>query len=131
VSTLDEIKEMNGNQLSGFAECYSPDTKEARKWLEAIRDDVVEAIEDRSIVYGPQWSDDDGVARRIADDSVPIYTHPKWTIFTDLGAYNEDADDSPSGEWPSSLDDAAGIALYMIAERLVSALVHDMDGSNR
>ena len=57
----------------------------------------------------------------VADGAVPIYTGERWAVFTDLAAWEEDPGDI--GGWPADLTDAAGAALYMIAERLAAALV--------
>jgi hypothetical protein len=46
-------------------------------------------------------------------------------VFVDLGAYNED----PAGELGddgSDLTQAAGVALYLIASRLVAALAQEL-----
>lgn len=59
--------------------------------------------------------------REVADGAVPVYTGERWAVFADLAAYNEDPGDI--GGWPADLTDAAGAALYMIAERLALALV--------
>ncbi len=57
----------------------------------------------------------------MADGAVPVYTGERWAVFADLAAYNEDPGDI--GGWPADLTDAAGVALYVIAERLALALV--------
>lgn len=57
----------------------------------------------------------------VADGAVPIYTGERWAVFADLAAWQEDPGDI--GGWPADLTDAAGAALYLIAERLARALV--------
>ncbi len=63
----------------------------------------------------------EGEVHEVADGAPPVYTGERGAVFADLSAYNEDPDDI--GGWPADLTDAAGIALYMIAERLAAALV--------
>ena len=57
----------------------------------------------------------------VADAAPSVYTFTRWQEFTDLAAWQEDA-----AELGASADDltaAAGVALYVIAERLALALV--------
>lgn len=61
----------------------------------------------------------------VANNVVPVYTHERWQVFTDLAAWREDLNghyENGSEEGPD-LTDAAGDALYLIAKRLVRALV--------
>ena len=65
------------------------------------------------------------MAHGVADDAPSIYTHQRWQEFVDLAAYLED----PS-EYGIDLTDSeryAGVCLYMIAERLVRALVDEAE----
>lgn len=105
--------------LAGYADCMSPDGIDSpgAHFLIQVRDDVEEAL--GLSADGETVSDD--IAHDIADSAVPIYTHERWLVFVDLGAYQEDA--SELGADTSDLSGAAGVALYMIAERLVTALV--------
>lgn len=57
----------------------------------------------------------------VADAAPSVYTGARWAEFADLAAWQEDPSDL--GGWPADLTDAAGVALYMIAERLALALV--------
>lgn len=55
-----------------------------------------------------------------ADGIVPVYNHECWAVFTDLGAWQIDLSDySPSLE---DLTSVARLALYAIAEQLITAL---------
>lgn len=56
-----------------------------------------------------------------ADSTVPIYTHERWTTFADLAAYDEDTDELAGPD--TDMTSRAGIALYMIAERLIRAII--------
>lgn len=58
-----------------------------------------------------------------ADAAVPIYTHEMWTTFVDLAAYTEDVSEFASGD--EEMDRLAAVALYIIAERLLQALVRE------
>ena len=56
----------------------------------------------------------------VADSAPSVYTAARWAQFADLAAWNEDiADYGPLDDLTAS----AGVALYMIAERLAAALV--------
>ena len=57
----------------------------------------------------------------VADAAPSVYTGARWAEFADLAAWNEDA--AELGASADDLTGAAGVALYMIAERLALALV--------
>ena len=57
----------------------------------------------------------------VADAAPSVYTGARWAEFADLAAWNEDA--AELGASADDLTGAAGVALYMIAERLARALV--------
>ena len=86
-----ETTTYNPYQLSSMADCYDPDstTSPGARFLERIADAFRE-----SYTYDPDTTPDsfrdDGSAHEVADGAVPIYTHERWQVFADLGAYNED-----------------------------------------
>lgn len=57
----------------------------------------------------------------VADSAPSVYTAARWAEFADLAAWQEDT--TGYGATGDDLTGAAGIALYMIAERLAAALV--------
>ena len=57
----------------------------------------------------------------IADSAVPVYTVDRWATFTDLGAWQEDIEDLASGTGAVALTDLAGLALFVIADRVAGA----------
>lgn len=118
-AAVEAISEQNAYQLAGLADCASPDSPESdgAKFLESVRDAVVEEIEANGV---EDWEDRDGILHEIADNAPDVYTHTRWSEFVDLAAYNEDI--SEYGEYGNDLTQAAAVALYMIAERLVRAL---------
>jgi hypothetical protein len=103
-----------------MADCASPDGRDTAGavFLLRVRDVVVEEWGN----CDGEWDDDDGY-HEVADDAPSIYTATRWAEFVDLAAYREDPD---LGEWPGDLTDAAGIALYQIANRLAIALVEEL-----
>lgn len=117
--------------LASMADCASPDHHDGigfdyptdppapspgAHFLRRVADGVAEAIE-----YG---ADPDEVPYDVADACVPIYTSEVWATFVDLGAYMED----PTELGPiSDMGDAATVCLYMIGERLASAILADID----
>lgn len=131
--TLDEVRELNAYQLAGHADCLSPDnsTSPGAKLLTDARDELVEAVEtwrqdnpDDAWSEMPEALDYFGRFSEIADNAPSIYTHDRWMEFVDLGAYNEDP--TELGSDGSDMLAAAGICLYLIAERLVRALASEL-----
>lgn len=127
VRGIRALTSLNPYQLADMADCGTPDEGRNRhrkrwspgaKFLANVRDAVVEAIRDGSIT--PDDRDDRGQIHEIADAAPSVYTHARWQQFVDLTAYDEEPE---HGDWPDSLTDAAGIALYQVAERLCNALV--------
>lgn len=120
--------------LATLADCYSPDGDDSAgaRFLALIARDVADHCnqyagtpddgDDWPLIIG-ELTDGDA-AHEIADSAVPIYTHERWATFVDLGAYNEDA--SEMGATADDLTGAAGVALYIIADRLVRALAEEL-----
>jgi hypothetical protein len=110
----------NAYRLASMADVPSPDAADspAARFLERIQSDVNDlTIED--------WDHETryDAAHEIADGAVPIYTHERWRVFVDLCAYNEDLDEVGGSSGDMTQD--AAVALYMIAERLVLALLDE------
>lgn len=105
-------------ELARLAGCMDPDNAESpgARFLSRVADDYREAIAD-------EWYDDDS-PHEIADSAVPVYTHERWQVFVDLGAYQEDISEY-GDDYGADLTGAAAVALYMIAERLVYALAQE------
>lgn len=118
--TIDEMRDASAYTLAEMAQCESPDTNGSpgAKFLISVRDEVVRAIEGRRITLDD--FDDHGQCHGIADDAPSIWTHERWRQFVDLGAYNEEPEIDDA--WPTDLNQAAGIALYQIADRLTREL---------
>lgn len=124
-----QITQLTSWQLAKLAGCSDPDAHDGigfgdapgtvedaigspgAQFLRNVEDDV----NDRDEV-------DEDTAHEIADANVPVYTHELWQTFVDIAAYNEDVTEL-AGEVPDDLSKVASIALYMIAERLASALI--------
>jgi len=126
--TEDVRHSHNVFQLATLADCYSPDSDDSpgAAFLARVARDVADRVNEEAgtDVIRDLVSDltEDG-AHEIADSAVPIYTHERWQAFVDLGAYNEDTREFGAMD---DLTDAAGIALYLIAERLVRALAEEL-----
>lgn len=110
-------------QLARLADCLDPDAPDSpgARFLERVAADYREAIADETY-------DADDSPHEIADNAVPVYTHDRWQVFVDLGAYQEDV--TELGATGDDLTGCAADALYMIADRLVRAL-HDENEGNR
>lgn len=113
---IDQISAMSVWQLARFAECQDPsnESTEGAVFLDSTRRSVIESLRDLEDIS--DW--DENTTHEIADSAPDVYTHRRWLEFVDLCAYREDLSDY-SGE----MTDLAGIALYLIAERLVNALI--------
>ncbi len=96
--------------LANLAECGGPDKLDSvgAAWLRSVWSTAVEAAD-----YGA----DEDTIHEVADGCVPIYTHSRWVTFVDLAGWQEDLDDIGGGSGDMTRD--AGVALYLIAERLV------------
>lgn len=133
VKGIRALTSLNPYGLADMAGCSQPDEGRVRRrkhWsagavlLAGVRDAVVEAIRDGSITEHDR--DDRGQLHEIADGAPSVYNHTRWREFTDLAAWQED---NEFGDWPDDLTEAAGIALYQIAERLCNALVDEWIGA--
>ena len=124
IDRVSEIKAYTAYTLSDMAACASPDnqTSAGAAWLVGVRDDVLERITPLDTDDFERETED--FAHEIADAAVPVYTGEKWATFTDLGAYAEDMSDLACDS--TDMDQLSNIALYVIAERLVSALLAEL-----
>lgn len=104
-------------ELAGMADVASPDsvTSAGAEWLALVAGRADEYSDDTE--YLEDW------IAEVADSVVPIYTHRRWLVFVDLAAYTEDT--TELGVDGSDMTQAAGVALYMIAERLLAAVLED------
>jgi hypothetical protein len=128
--TLADIKSWTVYRLANEADAgssdFDPDGAGAR-FLASVRDDVLDRVE-----YATTETDADDLAdaiealredavHEIADAAPDVYTFTRWSEFVDLAAWQEDISEygDPAGD---NLTRAAGVALYMIAERLAVAI---------
>jgi hypothetical protein len=121
MNIIDEIKQYGPYSLAGKADVTAPDGhgSPGAIFLIDIRDAVVEAFEE----YGEV---DERKQDEIADGAASVMTHEKWQQFVDLAAYSEDLEGygTPTDE---GINGYPGLALYVIAHRLVSLLVEEID----
>ena len=115
-------------ELARFAECTSPDSNESpgARFLESIQDDVNDRLTDGAPIGNDEWIMD--AVSEVADNAPDIYTHAMWLEFIDLCAYREDPSDL--GADGSNMESAARLCLYIIAERLASALFEEARDSD-
>ena len=113
------LTDMNAYALARLAECLDPQnlTSPGGLFLTNVRDMVLEMIADDDITERRVWE--------IADNAPDVYNHARMQEFTDLGAWQEDITDytEPTGD----IIKDAGMALLIIAERLVRALCAEAD----
>ena len=110
--------------LAGMADCASPNTPESAGavFLTRVAHDTLAALDYVDAVTDERETED--IPSEVADAAVPIYTHNVWATFTDLAAWQEDPTELMGGEF--DMEQAAKVSLYMIAERLVWALLAEI-----
>lgn len=137
MSDLQDIRKMTVYALANLAAPAGPDSADSpgASFLDGVRTYFLErfdyAIGEHN---GTPTADDirraidvikDEAASEIADSAVPVYTYQRWQTFTDLAAWEEDVDEL--GDADQGMTALAGVALYLIAERLVIALAESLD----
>jgi hypothetical protein len=108
--------------LANLADCGSPDSNVSAgaEFLRSIADnmpDVMERIEN--------GEDAHDVASKIADEAPDYHTYTRWQEFADLAAWQEDITELGEPSPDDLTKSVAGVALYIIAERLVNALIEE------
>ncbi len=105
-------------QLARLADCADPDTltSAGAQFLQSVEGAYEDMRENEAT------ADD---VHEYADGAVPIYTHEVWATFADLAAWNEDPSELIGDQ--GDMTKGATVALYMIAERLLSALLGEDD----
>ena len=115
----------DGIGVSPPADLSTVDPSPGAKFLRSVADDLAERIAYVFADLDPAGCDLarelDEEVREVADAAPSIYTFTRWQEFTDLAAWQEDA--TELGASADDLTGAAGVALYVIAERLALALV--------
>lgn len=143
--TLPTFRDLTTWHLANLAGCGSPDRSDrigcappadlstvqpspGAKFLRSVADDTAVRIAYHFADDDPRQYDPADLADMLAEelaevaDAAPsVYTFTRWQEFTDLAAWQEDA--AELGASTDDLTGAAGVALYMIAERLTLALV--------
>lgn len=108
-------------QLARLADVSEPESTDSpgAEWLRLVEGDAPLVAE--RLAEGEDLSD---VVHQHADSLVPVYTHERWLVFVDLGAYEVDIDDLVGGV--EDMTTLAGVALYEVARNLLWALVGDL-----
>jgi hypothetical protein len=117
--TETETEDRNPYQLAQLADVTSPDspTSPGAEWLLRVASDAEDLWD-----YGKNETEIQDTISEYADQAVPMYTHHRWEVFVDLAAYQEEVTEFGPVE---DMTAAAGVALYMIAERLLNALIEE------
>ena len=116
-----DVPDFTSFDVPDAADPDAPEPSPGARFLHSVAVEVPNVRE--RVADGEDLGD---VIHEVADAEVPIYTHQRWATFVDLAAYQEDL-----SEWSDTVavDDlergVAGVALYMIAARLLYALVED------
>src|SRR5436190_19201503 len=114
---LEEVGNLNTEQLADLAESLMPEEAEGEDFLNKVKEAVVRQYEN----FNGQIEDEAGFTFDIANSAPSDFVKQRWREFVDLGAYNEEPE--VTDNWPRNLNEAAGVALYQVAERLVYALL--------
>lgn len=116
---VDEIESLNAYALANAADCGCPDALDSAgaAFLTGVRNAFVERYNHPE--HGETFNGDD--VSDIADAAPDYRNLQRWQEFTDLAAWQEDITEFCRPD-ASDLTTAAGVALYMIAERLVIEL---------
>jgi len=126
---LTAVRALSPYELASRADVASPDhlTSPGAAYLASIRDALAEALEHEATTHGTSLADAirDGAASDAADGAALVYTADIWATFVDLAAYAVDTTDY--GPAPEDMTAAASLALHALAQRLVSALVGDLE----
>lgn len=114
-------------QLARLADCTDPDTStsDGAEFLRGVEYSTVEAFHNADFDERADscWIGD--TSHEIADSCVPVYTHEMWSTFADLAAWNEDP--SEYGTESDDMTKCAMVCLYMIGQRLASALLEELE----
>ena len=118
----DRIRHLTPYALANRADCLCPDGEDTpgARFLTAVRDDLIERLGYET----PDEIRDGDTLHEIADGAPDCYTQVRWNEFVDLGAWEEDL--SELGGPGPDMTVAAGMALYIIAERLVVTLLDEL-----
>ena len=109
--------------LAKLADCGEPDssTSPGAEWLQLV------AREGQERRAEEPDGDLDDLIWEVADGLVPIYTSERWAVFVDLAAWQEDLDEAGlSLGAAADLTEAAGVALLGIAQRLLYAVLGEV-----
>jgi hypothetical protein len=119
MNSTTEIKDMTAYALARLADCLDPQnsTSPGAIFLTNVRDMTVEMITDGDITERRVWE--------ISDSAPDVYNYARMQEFADLGAWGEDITDYADASRDIIKD--AGIALMIIAERLIRALLSSVD----
>ena len=113
--------------LSRLAECAQPETDKGRDFLRGVADGLVERVEYSEPSDTGDVDDLRDLSSEAADGAIPVYTHQKWAVFVDCGAYSENVSDLVHGKRDLTGNDVAKAALYQIADRLWHALAEEYE----
>lgn len=121
--------------LANLADCSCPDGEDSpgARMLASVLSSTLELVEYRAEdladvePVGHGWVDIldyNGGIHEVADGAPSVYTYTRWQEFVDLAAWEEDTSDL--GDPMDDLTQSAGIALYLIAQRLSHAIIGEL-----
>lgn len=118
---VSRVRDVTLTDLAGLADTPLDLDDVGTRWVESIIDDVVEVIEYAN-PKGPEDIDRlaDEWAAEMADGAVPIYPDDLFRVVLSLRAWHEPIDELGV---PRDLLNTAGWAVYMIADRIIRALL--------
>lgn len=127
----DELAKRSIWELYRMADCFQPDGPDSpgNRFLDAVRDDCAEHIRTDDMTPETLRDKASELANQAVYDVESRGTYRKWLTFTDLGAWMEDLSETGWGcdGKQDDLSQGAGVALHMIAERLVLTVAQEWE----
>lgn len=111
--------------MQAHADVASPDSfnSPGAEWLLNLYHSAMEAWENGGITPDADYPEDR--ISELADYAVPVYTHNRWQIFTDLCAYDFDSELIGEGH-QDGMTGMAGVVLYEIAQMAIYGFREEM-----
>lgn len=129
---VDELTGRSVWELYRMANCGQPDGRESpgNRFLDDVRDDCIEHIRTDGMTPGALHDKAGELAGQAVYDLESRGTYRKWLTFTDLCGWQEDLSNLGYEYQPDEgLGKGADLALYAIAERLVTKIADEWEES--